>query len=190
MCAAVAAAAVGLGGATAARSGARLTLVAYSTPKEAYGKLIDAFGKTPAGKGVSFSQSYGASGEQSRAVYNGLEADVVAFSLAPDVSKLVSAGLVDKNWSKNAHHGMVTDSVVVLVVRDGNPKNIHTWSDLVRPGIQVVTPNPFTSGGAQWNVMAAYGALRKAGRTHKQAVAYLTSLFKHVVRPSRSKIFS
>jgi sulfate transport system substrate-binding protein len=164
----------------------KLTLVAYSTPREAYGQIISAFGKTPAGNGVSVDQSYGASGEQSRAVYNGLSADVVAFSLAPDVSKLVSPGLVDKNWGKNAYHGMVTDSVVVFVVRDGNPKHIRTWADLVKPGIGVVTPNPFTSGGAQWNVMAAYGAMRKGGKTHKQAVDYLTNLFKHVVSEDAS----
>jgi sulfate/thiosulfate transport system substrate-binding protein len=167
-------------------SGTQLTLVAYSTPKEAYGKIIAAFQKTPAGKDVSFSQSYGASGEQSRAVYNGLGADVVAFSLAPDITKLVGAGLVAKSWNADRWKGMVTDSVVVFVVRDGNPKHIKTWSDLVRPGIGVVTPNPFTSGGAQWNVMAAYGAQRKQGKSHNQAVQYLTSLFKHVVSEDTS----
>jgi sulfate transport system substrate-binding protein len=170
----------------AAARDTKLTLVAYSTPREAYGKLIAAFQKTPAGSGVTFDQSFGASGEQSRAVYNGLPADVVAFSLAPDVSKLVGPGLVDANWAKNAYHGMVTDSVVVLVVRDGNPKHVTGWGDLVKDGVQVVTPNPFTSGGAQWNVMAAYGAMRKAGKSHKAAVAYLTNLFKHVVSQDSS----
>src|SRR5436190_433655 len=173
-------------GVCAKLAGTQLTLVAYSTPKDAYAKVISAFQKTSAGKDVSFSQSYGASGEQSRAVYNGLQADVVAFSLAPDVTKLVGPGLVDKSWANNKYKGMVTDSVVVFVVRDGNPKHIRTWSDLVKPGIQVVTPNPFTSGGAQWNVMAAYGAQRKLGKSHKQAVAYLTNLFRHVVSEDSS----
>src|SRR5437899_6787709 len=103
----------------------KLTLVAYSTPKDAYGQLISAFQKTKAGNGVSFSQSYGASGEQSRAVAAGLDADVVAFSLAPDVSSLVQQKLVPHNWNKNKWHGMVTRSVVVFVVRDGNPKRLR-----------------------------------------------------------------
>jgi sulfate/thiosulfate transport system substrate-binding protein len=159
---------------------ARLSLVAYSTPREAYGALIPAFQKTPAGKAVTFSQSYGASGDQQRAVANGLTADVVAFSLAPDMGKLVDAGLVSGNWSNDAYKGMVTDSVVALVVRKGNPKGIHTWDDLVRPGVEVITPNPFSSGGARWNVLAAYGAQLKAGKTPDQAVSYLEQLFRNV----------
>src|SRR2546423_15089003 len=129
---------------------AKLTLVAYSTPKDVYGTVIPAFQKTPAGKGVTFDQSYGASGEQSRAVLNGLPADVVAFSLSPDINRLSKAGLVDANW-KNAepHNANVSNSVVVLATRKGNPKHIRTWADLVKPGIEVVTPNPFSSGGAR-----------------------------------------
>jgi sulfate/thiosulfate transport system substrate-binding protein len=166
----------------------KLSLVAYSTPREAYGKLIPAFEKTAAGKDVSFTQSYGASGEQSRAVAAGLPADVVAFSLAPDVAELVKKGLVSARWDKNKWNGMVTRSVVVFVLRDGNPKKIHTWDDLVKPGVQVVTPNPFTSGGARWNVMAAYGAQLRAGKTPKQSVTYLQKLFKHVVaQPSSAR---
>jgi sulfate/thiosulfate transport system substrate-binding protein len=159
----------------------RLTLVAYSTPKDAYGQLISAFQKTPAGNGVSFSQSYGASGEQSRAVAAGLAADVVAFSLEPDVTSLVQKNLVAKNWNKDKYKGMVTRSVVVFVVRDGNPKKLKTWNDLLRPGVQVITPNPFTSGGARWNVMAAYGGALRSGMTPAQAVDYLGKLWKHVV---------
>jgi sulfate/thiosulfate transport system substrate-binding protein len=159
----------------------KLTLVAYSTPREAYGQLIPAFQKTAAGQGVSFSQSYGASGEQSRAVAAGLAADIVAFSLAPDVTSLVQQNLVPKNWNKDRWHGMVTRSVVVFVVRDGNPKKLKTWSDLLKPGVQIVTPNPFTSGGARWNVMAAYGGALRAGKTPKQAQAFLAQLWKHVV---------
>src|SRR2546421_6211750 len=159
----------------------KLTLVAYSTPKDAYGQLIPAFQKTQAGNGVSFSQSYGASGEQSRAVAAGLDADVVAFSLEPDVTSLVQKNLVAKSWNKDKYKGMVTRSVVVFVVRDGNPKKLKTWNDLLKPGVQVVTPNPFTSGGARWNVMAAYGGALRSGKTPKQAVDYLGKLWKHVV---------
>src|SRR4051812_8972456 len=114
--------------------GGKLSLVAYSTPKEAYGGLIPALAKTSAGKGVSFTQSYGASGDQSRAVAAGLPADVVAFSLAPDVDKLVEPGIVDADWAKTPTDGFVTNSVVVLAVRKGNPKNIHGWEDIVKPG--------------------------------------------------------
>jgi sulfate transport system substrate-binding protein len=176
------AAAAFAGGAAPSRaSGTELNLVAYSTPREAYGALIPMFQKTPQGKDVSFTQSYGASGEQTRAVKAGLEADIVALSLAPDMDELVAAGLVDAKWKKQSHRGMVTNSVVVFVVRDGNPKKIKGWNDLLRSGVQVVTPNPFTSGGARWNVMAAYGAWRKTGKTDKQAQANLLRLFRNVV---------
>jgi sulfate transport system substrate-binding protein len=155
----------GCGSSSASGSGGgKLALVAYSTPQEAYAQLIPAFQKTAAGKGVSFSQSFGASGDQARAVVSGLPADVVEFSLAPDMDKLVKAGLVDSKWDQNKWHGFVTDSVVTLVVRKGNPKGIHDWSDLVKPGIQVIEPNPFSSGGARWNIMAAYGAQIKEAR--------------------------
>jgi sulfate/thiosulfate transport system substrate-binding protein len=183
--AAVALLAAGCGGGGGG-GGKRLTLVAYSTPREAYEQLIPAFQKTEAGKGTVFSQSYGASGDQSRAVQNGLAGDVVALSLEPDMTKLVDAGLVARDWNAGAHKGMVTDSVVVLVVRKGNPRNIRTWDDLVKPGVEVIEPNPFTSGGAKWNVMAAYGAQRKLGRTHEQAVAWLEQLFRNVAVQDKS----
>jgi sulfate/thiosulfate transport system substrate-binding protein len=167
--------------ATGAARDTKLTLVAYSTPREAYGALIPAFEKTAAGKDVSFSQSYGASGEQARAVIAGLDADVVAFSLEPDMTSLVQKNLVAKTWKKDAHNGMVTRSVVVFMVRDGNPKKLRTWNDLLKPGVQVITPNPFTSGGAKWNIMAAYGGALRSGKTPSQAVDYLRKLWKHVV---------
>jgi sulfate/thiosulfate-binding protein len=166
---------------TQARShGTELSLVAYTTPREAYAKLIPMFQTTPQGDGVNFKQSYGASGEQARAVKAGLRADIVALSLAPDVDTLVP-DLVDPKWKKQSYKGMVTNSVVVFVVRDGNPKKIKGWNDLLRSDVDVVTPNPFTSGGARWNVMAAYGAWRKAGKTDKQAQANLLRLFENVV---------
>ena len=158
---------------------AQLSLVAYSTPQEAYDAIIEAFRKTPQGRNVTFTKSYGASGEQSRAVEAGLEADIVAFSLEPDMTRLVRKGIVAEDWASGAQKGMVTDSVVVFVVRKGNPKNIKTWADLARPGVDVITPNPFTSGGARWNVMAGYGQAAKAGG-EQAGVAYLNSLFKNV----------
>jgi len=176
------------GSAAGASKGGSVDLVAYSTPKDAYGKIISSFQKTKGGSGVDFSQSYGASGDQARAVAAGQDADLVALSLDPDVSMLVGKGLVPKNWNANSHRGIVSDSVVVFVVRDGNPKKIKGWGDLVRSGVQVITPNPFTSGGARWNVMAAYGAQRRAGKTDKQAIAYLYKLFKHVpVQPDSAR---
>ena len=176
------------GSAAGASKGTSVSLVAYSTPKDAYGKIISSFQGTAAGNGVSFNQSYGASGDQARAVAAGLAADVVNLSLDPDVDYLVRKGLIPKNWKANSHKGIVNDSVVVFVVRDGNPKHIKGWADLIKPGVKVITPNPFTSGGARWNVMAAYGALRRQGKSHKQAVQYLSKLFHHVpVQPASAR---
>jgi sulfate/thiosulfate-binding protein len=157
-----------------------LSLVAYSTPAGAFSKIIPAFQATAAGKDVTFKQSYGASGPQAAAVHNGLPADVVNLSLAPDVSVLSQAGLVSTSWNRDQYGGMVTDSIVVFVVRKGNPKHIKTWADLTKSGIQVINANPFTSGGARWNVMAAWGAQIKAHKTEKQASAYLTALYKNI----------
>ena len=170
----------------AATKDVKLSLVAYSTPREAYNALIPEFQKTQAGNGVSFSQSYAASGDQARAVKAGLNADIVALSLAPDVDELVDGGSGRCELERAVLPGMVTNSLVVFVVRDGNPKKIRGWNDLIRPGVQVVTPNPFTSGGARWNVMAAYGAQRKLGKTDKQAQDYLLKLFKNVVSQDKS----
>jgi len=167
-------------------SGGKLNLVAYSTPKEAYAKLIPAFQATAAGKGVTFNQSYGSSGDQSRAVDAGLPADVVEFSLEPDMTRLVDDGIVASDWNGGPQKGMVTDSIVVFVVRKGNPKNIHTWDDLVKPGVEVITPNPFTSGGARWNLMAGYGAQLKLGKTPVEALAYLKTLLQHTVVQDKS----
>jgi sulfate transport system substrate-binding protein len=177
----------GAGSAKTYRSSAtKLTLVAYSTPREAYAKIIPLFQQTAAGKEVSFDQSYGASTEQSRAVEAGLSADVLALSLEPDITRLIGKGLVDRNWNQGFYKGVVSTSVVVFAVRDGNPKRIKTWNDLVRPGIEVITPNPITSGGARWNVMAAYGAMLKQGKTHAQAIKYLENLFRHVTVQDKS----
>jgi sulfate transport system substrate-binding protein len=161
---------------------AQLALVAYSTPKQAYDTLTSAFTATAAGKGVSFSQSFGASGSQSRAVDSGQPADLVAFSTTPDMTRLVKDGIVGSDWDAGPHQGISSDSVVVMVVRKGNPKHIAGWGDLIKPGIQVVTPNPSTSGSARWNILAAYGAQLKQGRTPAQALDYVrTLLTKNVV---------
>jgi sulfate transport system substrate-binding protein len=157
-----------------------LSLVAYSTPQAAYQDIIKAFQKTAAGKHIKFTQSYGASGDQSRAVAAGQKADIVAFSLEPDITRLVSAGLVSSDWNANQYKGMVTDSVVVIATRKGNPKNIKTWTDLTRSGVSVISPNPFTSGGARWNVMAAYGAISSKGADKTAGVDYLKALFPHI----------
>ena len=169
-------------GAQAAGGGdATLSLVAYSTPREVYEELIPIFQETPSGDGVEFEQSYASSGEQSRAVEAGLPADYVAFSLEPDVTRLVDAGLVRSDWSETAgYNGMVSNSLVVFVVREGNPKGIQTWDDLLRNDVEVITPNPFTSGGAKWNLMAAYGAQLELGKSEEEAVQFLRDLLANV----------
>jgi len=180
----------GGGGAATASSGkdsTKLSLVAYSTPQVVYDEVIPGFRATPAGKGVGFSESFGASGDQSRAVESGLAADIVAFSLEPDMTRLVKAGLVSNDWAANAHKGLVSKSVVSLIVRKGNPKNIHTWDDLLKPGIKVLTPNPFTSGAAKWNILAAYGAKSGGGEDPQKGLAYLRELItKHVTVQDKS----
>jgi sulfate/thiosulfate transport system substrate-binding protein len=168
------------GGASAGGGKVQLALVAYSTPQAAYTEIIKAFQRTEAGRNVAFTQSYGASGDQSRAVASGLTADVVAFSLEPDLTRLVKAGLVAKDWATGPTKGMVTQSVVVIGTRKGNPKGLKTWTHLTAPGVEVLTPNPFTSGGARWNVLAGYGAASGKGKDKPAGVAYLHNLFAHV----------
>jgi sulfate/thiosulfate transport system substrate-binding protein len=154
----------------------KLSLVAYAVPKVGFDKVIPAFDKTPEGKGVTFSQSYGASGDQSRKVESGLPTDVVNFSVEPDVTRLVKAGLVDSNWNQNEHKGIPFGSVVTIVTRKGNPKNITTWDDLLKPGVEVVTPNPFSSGSAKWNLLAPYAEKSNGGADPKAGLAYLSKL--------------
>jgi sulfate/thiosulfate-binding protein len=169
-------------GGTSGSSGSAgtVSLIAYSTPQEAYEEIIPAFKKTAEGRDVGFRQSYGSSGDQARAVEAGLNADVVALSLAPDVDKLVEAKKVPADWNKDEFDGFVTNSVVVFATRKGNPKNIKTYDDLLKDGVEVITPNPFTSGGAKWNIMAAYGAQLEAGKSEQEAKQYLKDLFDNV----------
>ena len=173
-------------GSSSGKGGTQLALVAYSTPKKAYDKLTAAFAQTSDGEGVSFNQSFGPSGAQSRAVDSGQPADVVAFSTEPDISRLVKSGIVASSWATVGQNGIPSDSVVVMVVRKGNPKHITGWDDLVKPGVDVITPNPSTSGSARWNILAAYGAELKEGKTAAEALAYVNTLLtKNVsVQPS------
>jgi sulfate/thiosulfate-binding protein len=173
-------------GATASARGTTLSLVAYSTPKPVLAKIIQAWQATPDGSGVSITQSYGASTNQAKAVAAGQPADLVFLSTGDDVNLLVDAGLVDQSWSRQAYDGIAANTVVVFAVRDGNPKHIKGWADLVRPGVQVVTPNPFSSGSAKWNILAAYGSQRRLGKTDQQGIAYVRQLFQHVVSQDTS----
>lgn len=144
-----------------------LTLGAYTTPREVYGqKILPAFAKQwkeKTGEDVRFEESYLGSGAQSRAIIDGFEADVAALSLEPDIAKIADAKLITREWKKTANAGMVSRSVVVIGVRTGNPKNIRGWDDLARKGVEVLTPNPKTSGGAMWNIVALYGAALRGG---------------------------
>ena len=165
----VAATALTLAAGAAARvTGTTLSLVAYSTPKPVMAKIIQAYQQTPQGQGVNFTQSYGPSTNQAKAVSAGQPADFVFLSAGDDVNLLVDAGLVNPNWDKQSYNGIAANTVVVFAVRDGNPKHIKSWADLIKPGVQVVTPNPFSSGSAKWNILAAYGAQR-APRQDRQA---------------------
>jgi sulfate transport system substrate-binding protein len=188
----VAAAVAGCGGASdekgeAAASGGSgekgtLSLVAYSTPQVVYDELIPAFGDTPKGEGVGFKTSFGASGDQARAVEAGQKADVVTFSTEPDMTRLVDAGLVDSSWKNGPNNGLVTTSVVSFVVREGNPKNIHTWEDLLAPGVEVLTPNPFSSGAAKWNLLAGYGHASDGGKNPQAGLDYVSELITDHVK--------
>lgn len=164
------------GAASGGGSSTQLGLVAYSTPKKAYDALTAAFAQTSSGKGVSFGSSFGASGSQSRAVDSGQAADIVAFSTTPDMTRLVKDKLVASSWDANPEKGFSSDSVVVMVVRKGNPKHITGWDQLVKPGVDVITPNPSTSGSARWNILAGYGAELKEGKSPAQALAYVRTL--------------
>jgi sulfate transport system substrate-binding protein len=171
------------GGTASASTGGKgsLSLVAYSTPQVVYDELIPAFNKTPAGDGIGFKTSFGPSGDQARAVEAGQKADVVTFSTEPDMTRLVDAGLVAPDWKSGSNDGLVTTSVVSFVVRKGNPKGIHTWADLLKPGVKVLTPNPFSSGAAKWNLLAGYGWASHAGKDPQAGLDYLRKLItEHV----------
>ncbi|WP_406830104.1 sulfate ABC transporter substrate-binding protein [Pedococcus sp. KACC 23699] len=167
---------VGASAAAAGTATSTIDLYAYAVPKVGYDKLIPAFNATAAGKGVQFQQSYGASGDQSRKVAAGASADFVNFSVEPDITRLVDAGLVDKDWNAGRYKGIPFGSVVTIVVRKGNPKGIKDWDDLLKPGIEVVTPNPFSSGSAKWNLLAPYAAKSDGGKNPAAGLAYISKL--------------
>jgi len=171
------------GGESAAQKEAnKIDVVGFSVLKSANDPVFKAFQATDVGKGVSFAPSYGASGDQSRAVESGQKADYVHFSLASDVTRLVDAGLVDASWDKGPTKCIVTSSVVVFVVRKGNPKNIKTWEDLVKGDTEVITPHPGSSGSARWNILAGWGHVLAEGGSEKQAEAYTTQLIDHTIK--------
>lgn len=161
-------------------SGTTLHLVGFSVPKEANGAIEKQFAQTDAGKGVTWEESYGASGDQSRAVANGLKADFVNFSLEPDMTRLVDAGLVDAGWNSGATKGIVATSVVAIGVQKGNPLGIKGWDDLIKDGVKIITPNPASSGSAKWNILAAYHQVVANGGTEAEAQQYLTKFFGNV----------
>ncbi|MFD3747193.1 sulfate ABC transporter substrate-binding protein [Nocardia sp. NPDC058633] len=157
-------------------SGGTINLYAYAVPKPGFDKVTPEFNKTEAGEGVAVRPSYGASGDQSRKVNDGAEADVVNFSVEPDITRLVDAGLVEESWNADATKGIPFGSVVTLVVREGNPKGIKDWDDLLKPGVEVVTPNPFSSGSAKWNLLAPYAAKSDGGKNQQAGLDYLSQL--------------
>ncbi|SHG76803.1 sulfate transport system substrate-binding protein [Jatrophihabitans endophyticus] len=184
--AAVTAAVVGVAACSSGSSASTVRLVAYSVPKPAYDALGKAFAKTKDGKDVEVKGSYGPSGSQSKAVIGGQKADYVGFSVEPDLTKLVDAGKVEKNWNSGPTKGLVSDSVVVIVVRQGNPLGIKGWDDLVKPGVKIVTPDPATSGSAKWNILAAYTHILSEGGTDVAAQAYLKKFYKNIVSRAQS----
>jgi sulfate/thiosulfate transport system substrate-binding protein len=172
------------GGASAGGGGGdetELSLVGFAVPEAANKAIADKWAQTDEGSGVSWRTSYGASGDQSRAVEAGLEADYVHFSIEGDVTRLVDAGLVAEDWNAGENKGIVSQSVVVLVVRKGNPKNIQGWDDIVKPGVGIVTPNPGSSGSARWNILGAWGHVIAQGGTEEEAEDFLTKFFQNTV---------
>ena len=158
-----------------------LDLYAFSVAKPAFDALGVAYAATPEGAGTTIRASYGASGDQSRKVLAGAPADLVALSLAPDVTRLVPSGLVAADWDADGQ-GSPFGSVVVLVVRKGNPHRLHDWADLLRPGVSVVTPNPLSSGSAQWNLLAPYAAASDGGQDHQAGVSFVEAIVRDHVR--------
>jgi sulfate/thiosulfate transport system substrate-binding protein len=164
----------------ASDGGGSIDLVAYSTPQQAFEEgIIPAFNETPDGEGVEFSSSFGSSGDQRRAVEEGLPADFLDLSLEPDMTALVEAGKVAPDWNKNRYEGKITDSVVTFSVRPGNPEGIEDWDDLVTGDVEIITPNPATSGGAKWNIMAAYGSQIAQGASEQEALDFVAQIIEN-----------
>jgi sulfate/thiosulfate transport system substrate-binding protein len=176
-------------GSGSSSGGSQISVVGYSTPQSVYEEGLEpAFEKTSAGSGASFTNSFGASGDQSRAVAAGQPADVVHFSIGSDMTRLVEEGQVASNWDKQKYNGIAQDSVVVLAVHKGNPKGIHSFNDLLSKKVSIVTPNPFSSGSARWNIMAVYGSQIEQGKSEAQALkAVKTVLEKAQSQPGSGR---
>jgi sulfate/thiosulfate-binding protein len=164
------------GGSSQSNATTTLNLVAYSVPKPGWDKVIPGFTASADGKGLAVASSYGASGAQAQKVIDGVDADIVNLSLEPDITKLVKANKVSKDWNADATKGIPFGSVVVLVVKKGNPKGIKDWDDLLQPGLQVVTPSPLSSGAAKWNLLAPYAAKSNGGKDSQAGLDFLGKL--------------
>ncbi|MFZ2625631.1 MAG: sulfate ABC transporter substrate-binding protein [Propionibacterium sp.] len=169
------------GAAGASASASTIKIVGYATPAEANKAVGAAWAKTSDGSGISFQTSYGASGDQSRNVVNGQAADWVHFSVTPDVTRLVDKGLVAKDWDSGTYKGIVTTTTVAIGVRPGNPLGITGWSDLTKSGVQVVTPNPSSSGSARWNILAVWAHIAALGGSETDAKSFLLQVLKNTV---------
>ncbi|WP_415976544.1 sulfate ABC transporter substrate-binding protein [Rhodococcus sp. 077-4] len=165
-----------VGGDSDTASGPALTLVGYAVPKNGWDAIGPAFAATENGEGTSINADYGASGNQSRKVADGAPADIVNFSVEPDITRLVKAGKVDEDWNQNAYGGVPFGSVVTIVVREGNPKNIRTWDDLIKPDVQVISPSPLSSGSAKWNLLAPYAAKSNGGQDKQAGLDFVRTL--------------
>ena len=165
-----------------ANARATLTLVAYAVPEPGWSKVIPAFNATEQGKDIAITTSYGASGDQSRSVVDGKPADIVNFSVEPDITRLVKAGKVSENWNSDVTKGIPFGSVVALVVRQGNPKNIQDWDDLLRPDVDVITPSPLSSGSAKWNLLAPYAAKSNGGQDQQAGLDFVQQLVSQHVK--------
>ncbi len=161
---------------------ATLTLVAYAVPEPGWSKVIPAFNATEQGKDIAITTSYGASGDQSRSVVDGKPADIVNFSVEPDITRLVKANKVSKDWNSDVTKGIPFGSVVALVVRQGNPKNIQDWDDLLRPDVEVITPSPLSSGSAKWNLLAPYAAKSNGGQDQQAGLDFVRQLVSQHVK--------
>ncbi|MDT5339195.1 MAG: sulfate/thiosulfate transport system substrate-binding protein [Mycobacterium sp.] len=170
------------GGGDQPKADTTLTLVAYAVPEPGWSKIIPAFAATPEGKGVAVTTSYGASGDQSRGVVDGKPADIVNFSVEPDVTRLVKADKVAKDWNTDATNGVPFGSVVTLVVRKGNPKNIKDWDDLLQPGLEVISPSPLSSGSAKWNLLAPYAAKSDGGKNPQAGLDFINKLVSEHIK--------
>src|ERR1700677_4142086 len=179
-----------VGGGDSGDAHTSITLVAYSVPEPGWSKVIPAFNASQEGKAVQVVTSYAASADQSRGVVEGKPADVVNFSVEPDIARLVKTGKVSADWDTDGGKGIPFGSVVTLVVRKGNPKNIRDWDDLLRPGVEVITPSPLSSGSAKWNLLAPYAVKSGGGRDSRAGVDFISKLVdEHVkLRPGSGRI--